>query len=467
MKPHLVVRLRPGAATPPAAAWHASVADKSGVADSITPAVDSVLRSHRLPVWVTREHAPAAGDDERWNEDEIASGLDRIFRLILREGSSIPAELVGEIALVPEVEYVRIGRVGVTDLAPARAQSVDTDRWSREIVGLPEAHLWGDGSRAITVAVLDTGVDLKHAELERAIRPGYDFVDIIDGAGVFLEDFLDADADPSDPVGHGTHVAGIIAGAGSRMPVGIAPGCRLMPVRVLGAMRQEGRPIGAGLVDNINAALKWAIDQGADVINMSFGLPRTGGGVPHREVVEYGLRRGVVMVAASGNDGREELYYPGSLPGVIAVGATDPEDAVAAFSTYGPQVFLTAPGTDVYSSFPGNGYAFASGTSQASPFVAGAAALLQSLALELTGRRLPLEAVRRLLVRTADRPDSRFRTPRGGHGRLNVGDAVRLLARESAAGRKTAYQDRRRVPPFKGETATRAVVPRQLERTGT
>jgi subtilisin family serine protease len=219
-------------------------------------------------------------------------------------------------------------------------------------------------------------------------------------------------------------------------------------------------------VDNINTGLKWAIDQGADVVNMSFGLPHEGGGLPHHEVVEYGLRRGVVMVAAAGNDGHEKLYYPGSLPGVIAVGATDPDDAVAAFSTYGPQVLVTAPGTEIYSSFPEGSYAFASGTSQASPFVAGAVALLQSVSLERTGRRLDLDAVRRLLVGTADRPDARFRRPRGGYGRLNVGDAVRLLAAESSSARKRTYQDRPLAGPFSAVTATRAVVPRHLERTG-
>jgi subtilisin family serine protease len=432
VKPHLVVRLRPGVVAPAVAAWHASVDDKAGAADGLTPAVDAVLRSHRLPVWVTREHAPAAGDAP-WNDDEVASGLDRIFRLILREDRAIPPALVDDVTLLPEVEYARIGRIGATELAPARTQSTRTDAWSREIIGLREAHVWGTGSPGITIAVLDTGVDVGHAELQEAVRPGYDFVDIVDGAETFFADFLGADADPSDPVGHGTHVSGIAVARGSQMPVGVAPGCRLLPVRVLGAMRQGGRPIGAGLVDNINTGLKWAIDQGAQVVNMSFGLPRVGGGLPHREVVEYGLRRGVVMVAAAGNDGQEKLYYPGSLPGVIAVGATDPEDEVASFSTYGPQVLVTAPGTDIYSSFPEGGYAFASGTSQASPFVAGAVALLQSIALELTGQRLDPDAVRHLLVRTADRPDAQFRTARGGFGRLNVGDAVRLLVAEGPA----------------------------------
>jgi thermitase len=450
MKPHLVVRLRAGVPLPVAAAWYQTVDDKAGAAGSLTAAIDAVLRRYGLPGWVTHEFAPAAPDG-RWNAEEVAAGLNRVFRFVLREDRDIPSALVDEVALLPEVEYVRVGRIGVTDLPPSRAQSDHTDSWSRDVIGLPEAHLWGRGSEEVTVAVLDTGVDTGHRELREAARPGFDFVDIIDGAGVFFEDFLDADSDPSDPVGHGTHVAGIIGGKGVAMPVGVVPECALLPVRVLGAMRQDGRPVGAGLVDNINAALKWAIDRGADVVNMSFGLPHTAGGLPHREVVEYGLRRGVVMVAAAGNDGRQELYYPGSLPGVIAVGATDPEDDVAPFSTYGPQVLLTAPGTEVYSSFPGDGYAFASGTSQASPFVAGAAALVQSLARQRLGRRLDVTAVRRLLVLTADRPDPRFRTSRGGYGRLNLADAVRLLDRERSQHLPSAPMHR---APLTAATAT-------------
>ncbi|MDG4862435.1 S8 family serine peptidase, partial [Streptomyces sp. T-3] len=323
----------------------------------------------------------------------------------------------------------------LTPPVPVRALARTTDTRSRTHIGLPAAHRLGEGSPDVVVAVLDTGVDVRHPELAQAALPGFDFVDIVDGAEKFVGDHLDADPDPEDLVGHGTHVAGIVAAQGRGMPRGVVPRCRLLPVRVLGAMRRGDRAIGAGLVENIDVALKWAVDQGADVINMSFGLRSRDGGLPHRDVVSYGLRRGVTMVAATGNDGSDrELYYPGALPGVIAVGATDPDDEVAAFSTYGPQVVLTAPGADVYSSVPGNRYAFASGTSQAAPFVTGAAAFLQSLAVEAVGERLSAADIRRLLVRTADRPDSRLRTPRGGHGRLNLADAARLLAYEGHRG---------------------------------
>lgn len=93
--------------------------------------------------------------------------------------------------------------------------------------------------------------------------------------------------------------------------------------------------------------------------------------VPHREVVDYASRRGVTIVAAAGNDGTDQQYYPGAFPYVITVGAVQRDDSSAAFSTYGRQVDLVAPGTEIYSSSLGGSYAYATGTSHAAPFVAG------------------------------------------------------------------------------------------------
>ncbi|MEU6680254.1 S8 family serine peptidase [Streptomyces sp. NPDC046925] len=446
MKPHLLLRLRAGSQGVEAASWLDAACGHDGHAPDprpygpavLTPAIDSVLRRHRVGVRVTHEYPQARPG--RWSADERAAGLDRVYRLIVRDRADLPSGMVDEIAMQSEVDFARGPQVTSTPLAPpvpvpVRALARSTDARSRRHIGLPEAHRLGEGSPEVVVAVLDTGVDVDHAELAPAVLPGFDFVDIIDGAERFVGDHLDADPDPEDLVGHGTHVAGIIVGRGVGMPRGVVPQCRLLPVRVLGAMRRGERAVGAGLVENIDVALKWAVDQGADVINMSFGLRSRGGGLPHRDVVAYGLRRGVTMVAATGNDGSDrELYYPGALPDVIAVGANDADDEVAAFSTYGPQVVLTAPGADIYSSVPGNRYAFASGTSQAAPFVSGAAAFLQSLAVRAVGERLSAAGIRRLLVRTADRPDARLRTPRGGHGRLNLADAARLLAYEGHRG---------------------------------
>lgn len=427
MKPHLIVKLHqriPNDLSIPY--WPDFVADKSNLRETFFPSVDRLLKQRKLPVWVTREHRPASAI---WTPGEYAQGLDRIFRLILQEDKRIPDDLVDAITLLPEVEYARAGVVAAAPLpAPiSRSLSANTDRESREAIFLPEAHRWSRGDGRITVAVLDSGVCLTHPELQGALLPGFDFVDILNDADEFLGDAVEADPDPSDEVGHGTHVAGIIAAKGKNMPVGVAPQCRILPVRVLGALRQGERRVGAGLIDNINTALKWAVDQGADIINMSFGIKHEGGGLPHREVVEYALSKGVTLIAASGNDGLEELYYPGALPGVIAVGAAEAGGEKAPYSTFGPQVSLVAPGTDVFSAYREDDYAYASGTSQAAPFVSGAAALLKSSALERSGRRLSDRQIKHLLKHTADRPDGRLRTRQTGYGQLNVADALRLL----------------------------------------
>jgi subtilisin family serine protease len=305
--------------------------------------------------------------------------------------------------------------------------SVDTDTRSREAIFLEQAQQYSLGDPSVIVAVLDTGVWLGHPELAGHLLPGRDFVDILDGAGAFLGDYLDADDDPTDAVGHGTHVAGIIGGTGRRMPRGVVPRCRILPVRVLGALKQGDKRVGAGLVDNINVAIKWAVDQGARIINMSLGVKHTGGGLPHEDVVNYARRKGATIIAAAGNDGREELYYPGALPYVIAVGAIDEDGGVAPYSTFGRQVSFVAPGTQIYSAYLDNEYAYSTGTSHATPFVSGAAALLASYARSRYGVRLSDSQLKHVLKHSADRVDTRFKHPKAGFGKLNVLDAVKLL----------------------------------------
>ncbi|MEL6866776.1 MAG: S8 family serine peptidase, partial [Bacteroidota bacterium] len=273
--------------------------------------------------------------------------------------------------------------------------------------------------------ILDTGFELDHPEIQHALLPGKDFVDIIDGAQKFIGDFLGPDNQPEDEVGHGTHVAGIIAAKGYRMPIGLVPNCKILPIKVLGALRQGEKVVGAGLVDNINNGIKWAVDQGAEVINMSLGIKHLGGGLPHEEVINYALRKGVTVVAASGNDGQRDKYYPGALPGVIAVGAADDQGAVAAFSTFGGHVSLIAPGVNIYSSFLNKSYVASSGTSQAAPFVAGAIALLKSYALSKE-RPLGDRQIKYLLKHTSDKVSQQFKDIRAGFGRLNLLDALRL-----------------------------------------
>ncbi|HEY0997794.1 MAG TPA: S8 family serine peptidase [Gemmatimonadaceae bacterium] len=428
MKPHVELTVRPG--TRPrgledAPYWEDIIRDKARAVEPTEPQLAAVLRRHRRAAWATHAYAPRGGG---WSRDEIASGLDRIYRLVLQVNGDIPEALIRDIRLLPYVESAHAGRVAAAPMPEPRAAAMGAGigQDSRDAIHLPEAQGHSTGDPGVVVAVLDTGVWLDHPEYADVVLPGRDVVDILDGAASFFGDFLDADDDPTDPVGHGTHVAGIIAARGLHMPVGVVPRCRILPVRVLGAMRQGERRVGAGLVDNINVGIKWAVDQGAQVINMSLGIRHTAGGLPHAEVIEYARRQGVTVVAAAGNDGREELYYPGALPYVIAVGAVDGEGSVAPYSTWGMQVSLVAPGTNIYSSYLEGGYAFSTGTSHATPFVSGAVAMLRSVA-RARGVALGDAQGKHVLKHTADKVGRAFKDRKAGFGQLNLLDAVRLL----------------------------------------
>lgn len=432
MKDHVRIKLRQALPIEQLPHWQALLRDRNLERENFQPDVDRVFQQHRIPFLATREYAAAQG---AWSSDEIAAGLDRIYRLVLTRSGRVPQSLIDSLRLLPVVEQVSAGSIGEMDLNPrSAALSVRTDKSSRELIYLDEAHAYSRGDGSIKIAVLDTGIDLEHPELVHALEPGFDFVNILDGAAEFIGDYLEADEIATDEVGHGTHVAGIIAGKGKDMPMGVVPSCKIIPVRVLAAMEKQGRKMGAGLIENINAGVKFAVDQGADVINMSLGVRNEGGGLPHQEVIDYARRKGVTIVAASGNDGQQEMYYPGAFDSVIAVGAMNAQREVAEFSTYGEQVSLIAPGVEVYSSFLEKGYAFSTGTSHASPFVAGAVALMKSYARK-RGRRLSDSQVKHVLKHTSDKLDNTFKHRKAGYGCLNVADAMRYLDFKLSEGR--------------------------------
>ncbi len=432
MKDHVRIKLRQALPIEQLPHWQALLRDRNLERENFQPDVDRVFQQHRIPFLATREYAAAQG---AWSSDEIAAGLDRIYRLVLTRSGRVPQSLIDSLRLLPVVEQVSAGSIGEMDLNPrSTALSVRTDKSSRELIYLDEAHAYSRGDGNIKIAVLDTGIDLEHPELVHALEPGFDFVNILDGAAEFIGDYLEADEIATDEVGHGTHVAGIIAGKGKDMPMGVVPSCKIIPVRVLAAMEKQGRKMGAGLIENINAGVKFAVDQGADVINMSLGVRNEGGGLPHQEVIDYARRKGVTIVAASGNDGQQEMYYPGAFDSVIAVGAMNAQREVAEFSTYGEQVSLIAPGVEVYSSFLEKGYAFSTGTSHASPFVAGAVALMKSYARK-RGRRLSDSQVKHVLKHTSDKLDNTFKHRKAGYGCLNLADAMRYLDFKLSEGR--------------------------------
>jgi thermitase len=213
------------------------------------------------------------------------------------------------------------------------------------------------GSSGQEIAVLDTGVDYNHPDLDGKTIRGYDFVD---------NDYY-----PMDLNGHGTHVAGTAAAETNNGTgvAGMAPNTRILAVRVLDAN-------GSGSLADIADGIRYAADQGAEVINLSLGCDCS---TPTLEsAVNYAWNKGSVIVAAAGNDGVSTTFEPASYANVIAVGAVDSYDRKASFSNYGTWVDVTAPGVDIASTVPNNGYSYMSGTSMASPHVAGLAGLLAS-----------------------------------------------------------------------------------------
>lgn len=408
--------------------WLDFIQDKSVVKENLNPDVDRLLSDLGLKFWLTREYKPAGA---RWNTDEMREGLNRTYRLILQQDYALPDNLVQQIRLIPSVEDVRELKVGEAEVPThqfSSQTSLEIQKVS-DLIYLPYAKAMTKGVPDIKIAVLDTGVNLDHKELEGKIVKGANFVNLegLDTSG-FIGNITGYDKAPEDEVGHGTHVSGIVVGRGVQMDEGVSPGCRIMAVRVLATMKSGDRLVGAGIVDNINTGIKWAVDNGADVINMSLGIKHTGGGLPHEDVIRYALGKDVTVVAASGNDGTSERYYPGALPGVIAVGAVDGAGAVTSFTSFGANISVVAPGLNIYSSFAHNTYAFASGTSQASPFVSGTVGLMKSYAWE-QGKKLTNREIKYILKNTSDKVDSRLRNVHAGYGLINLADAFKLLTR--------------------------------------
>ena len=223
------------------------------------------------------------------------------------------------------------------------------------------------GDDNITIAIIDSGVDLDHPDLEANIVPGYDFVN---------DDTL-ADDDNS----HGTHVAGIAAAIGDN-GIGIAGvswRAKIMPLKMLDAN-------GNGSTFDLAQAIYYAADNGAHIINMSLG--GTCGSWPDVEAaISYAVSKGLLLVAASGNQ-NALVFCPAAFEGVMAVAATTDTDARWFGSNYGNELDVSAPGDFIYSTVNNGGYDYKTGTSMASPHVAGLAALIWSYEPTLTADRV-------------------------------------------------------------------------------
>lgn len=336
-------------------------------------------------------------------------GTRPIYQLAISDGTAPPdmAAALTQAARVLQAEPNYLGQVPESIGKSSWFQGGGTGgydgQWAAQRIRLAEAHAHTRGA-GVTVAVLDTGIDPAHP--------------LFQGRLTAPRDLVDDDADPSEvgaqhnAYGHGTHVAGLVVLA--------APAAQIMPIRVLD-------PNGAGQVWVLLEGLRYAVNHGADVINLSLSFPRestlladiveeislgcddddgddddgdnndgddddddcgdVAAGNPGPACTDLCVGpKGVVVVAAAGNSGSSVPEYPAAeeVPGVLAVAATTRDDTLAAFSNYGPWVTLAAPGERILSSVPGGLYSTWSGTSMATPLVAGTAALVRAWDADLS-----------------------------------------------------------------------------------
>lgn len=327
----------------------------------------------------------------------------------------------------------------------------------------------GSESEEVVVAVIDSGVDYRHPELDANIWTNPDEIPdngIDDDGNGYVDDvrgwdFVDGDNDTlsgSEIHWHGTAMAGVIAAEDDGVGVtGVAPRVKIMDLRVLDER-------GAGGFDAITSAIRYAADNGADVINLSLGLPfEVVENAPSRlkqryevalqaweEALEYARSKGVIAFASAGNESAA-VGFPARFDAAIAVAATTVSDELAPYSSFGPQVELAAPGGDIseeelYAKLAENfadlvpvlrtliiapfptgdgepGYAWSAGTSPAAAFASGVAALLLSVDPDLSP-----SALERLLAETADDLGAPGRDERFGYGMIDAARAVEALA---------------------------------------
>ena len=256
----------------------------------------------------------------------------------------------------------------------------------------------------VTIAVIDSGIDLDHPEFASRILEGYDFVG--------------DDTEAEDDFGHGTQVAGVAAAATNNETgiAGLAWDAQIMPVKVLDSQ-------GHGVSSDLTCALYWVADKGADIVNIS--IISFGPSFGMQSAVNYANNEGVLIFAAAGNlfENGNPVTYPAAHDGVIAVAATDREDGHAWFSSAGSFVDIAAPGVSIYSPFPPthDEYRSVYGTSLATPHGAGLAALVLSAAPSLSS-----EQVEAIIQRSAVDLGDSGRDDKFGHGRIDASAAMFL-----------------------------------------
>lgn len=271
-----------------------------------------------------------------------------------------------------------------------------------KMVGAPlEWHeTMGEG---VKVGVIDTGVDATHPELIDRIKDGANFYN------KNTDDFTDEN-------GHGTHISGIIAAEKNGIGVvGVAPKSELYVAKAFGKDGKTSFPA-------IEKSIKWLVDKKVDVINMSFSSAATS--PQYKALISDVHKKGISIICAAGNEGDmgdNTIGYPANFPETVAVSAVDINKHIADFNSRGRAAEISAAGIDIYSTYPGGGYATLSGTSMATPIITGAVAILLGKGFLRYGRRLTPDEIRLLLNIYTENINNSGRDKSYGYGIFSFG----------------------------------------------
>jgi thermitase len=354
--PILVAVLVLGSVLPAAAADEPPIATTDPDAAYVT--------DHVIVRWEDEGSTPAAAEDHGLPVVAELPGPGAV-ELVGTEGRPVE-QVVAELNADPAVAYaepdyiVHLADEGAVTAVPVNDAGTG-GQYSLDRMMVRDAWHYTTGGSNL-VAVLDTGVEFAHPDLQGRLVAGHDFVN--------------NDSNASDDNGHGTWVTGIIAanannGIGG---AGISWSDKVLPVKIMDSS-------GTGTTSDLNSGIVYAADRGAKVINMSVG------GFPFSQftldAVNYAWSKGAVLVGAAGNNAREELFYPASYGNVLSISATQVDDELAFWTSYGSAVDISAPGASVYTTncyackpAEGSAYTYISGTSFATPNVAGVVALI-------------------------------------------------------------------------------------------
>lgn len=284
----------------------------------------------------------------------VGGKIKYTYHLVPAIAAEVPEAAIDGLRRNPKVRAVE------PDLQVHAIDAELDNSWGVKRIGAGKVHDGGNKGTGVKVAIIDSGIDYTHPDLDDNYVGGYDFVN--------------SDADPMDDNGHGTHVSGTVAAEDDDVGVvGVAPEARLYGLKILGSD-------GSGSYSDVIAALQWSVDSGIQVTNNSYGSSGDPGSTV-QAAFDNSAAAGILHAAAAGNSGNppgkgDNVGYPARYESVIAVAATDKDDKRARFSSTGPDVELAAPGVSINSTKLGGGYVEYSGTSMAAPHVAGAAALV-------------------------------------------------------------------------------------------